>query len=298
MNPLGNEKSAAAGRGSDTAINLSKNAVPSTRSEDLQQRTIADFGEQWTAYIDNSGYYGSAALFDDVFAPFLSASDLRDKTIAEIGSGTGRWVRVFLDAGAAHVIALEPSAAMETLQRSFGNVEQRVELVRATGEMLPDRADRDYVFSIGVLHHIPDPDPVCRAARAALKPGGVFGVWLYGREGNAAYLAAFRAVHAITRRLPHRALEAVAWILGWALDMYIAACSILPLPLRGYMTNVLAKLSRDKRRLVIYDQLNPAYAKYYRRGEAQALLERAGFEDVRIHHRHGYSWTVIGRRPL
>lgn len=48
---------------------------------------------------------------------------------------------------------------------------------------------------------------------------------------------------------------------------------------------------------MIYDQLNPAYAKYYRRDEARALLEDAGFQDVRLHHRHGYSWTVLGTHP-
>jgi SAM-dependent methyltransferase len=186
---------------------------------------------------------------------------------------------------------------MQLLERGFASATDRVELVRAPGHRLPARGDRDYVFSIGVLHHIPDPDPVCRAARAALQPGGTFGVWLYGREGNGVYLAVFRALHGITRRLPHAALAAVAWLLGWALDAYITACSVLPLPLRGYATNVLAKLSRDKRRLVIYDQLNPAYARYYTRAEAIALLERVGFEDVRVHHRHGYSWTVVGRRP-
>jgi hypothetical protein len=47
---------------------------------------------------------------------------------------------------------------------------------------------------------------------------------------------------------------------------------------------------------VIYDQLNPAYAKYYTRDEAQSLLERHGFSDVRLHHRHGMSWTVVGTR--
>jgi hypothetical protein len=53
----------------------------------------------------------------------------------------------------------------------------------------------------------------------------------------------------------------------------------------------------DKRRLVIYDQLNPAYAKYYTQTEAEQLLARAGFSDVRTYHRHGYSWTVIGTKP-
>ncbi|WP_145831617.1 hypothetical protein [Bradyrhizobium huanghuaihaiense] len=63
------------------------------------------------------------------------------------------------------------------------------------------------------------------------------------------------------------------------------------------MRSVLAKFPRSVRRLTIYDQLNPAYAKYYTRAEAEALLSDAGFADVQLYHRHGYSWTVSGTRP-
>jgi hypothetical protein len=63
------------------------------------------------------------------------------------------------------------------------------------------------------------------------------------------------------------------------------------------MTNVFGKLSRQHRSLVIYDQLCPAYARYYKQAEARSLFEHAGFRDVRLHHRHGYSWTVIGTKP-
>ena len=56
-------------------------------------------------------------------------------------------------------------------------------------------------------------------------------------------------------------------------------------------------MTRDKRRLVIYDQLRPTYAKYYTGPEARELMSRAGFGDIRLHHRHGYSWTVVGTRP-
>jgi hypothetical protein len=52
-----------------------------------------------------------------------------------------------------------------------------------------------------------------------------------------------------------------------------------------------------KRRLVIYDQLNPTYAKYHKRHEAIALLEKSGFINVKAHHRHGYSWCVLGETP-
>jgi hypothetical protein len=49
--------------------------------------------------------------------------------------------------------------------------------------------------------------------------------------------------------------------------------------------------------VVVYDQLNPAYAKYYTHQEAHDALAQHGFTDIRLHHRHGYSWTVVGTRP-
>jgi hypothetical protein len=103
----------------------------------------------------------------------------------------------------------------------------------------------------------------------------------------------------VTTRLPPRVLSAMSHAFNVGLDLYLPACKRVPrLPLGGYMNNVVSKLDRDKRYLTIYDQLNPAYARYYKKAEARALFERCGFEDVRLHHRHGYSWTVIGTRGL
>jgi hypothetical protein len=68
--------------------------------------------------------------------------------------------------------------------------------------------------------------------------------------------------------------------------------------LREYMLSILEKMSPKKRRLIIYDQLKPSYAKYYTQFEARKLLSDRNFENVRVHHRHGYSWTVIGTKPI
>jgi hypothetical protein len=69
------------------------------------------------------------------------------------------------------------------------------------------------------------------------------------------------------------------------------------LPLRRYMQEVYLRFDPPVRRLVIVDQINPQSAKYYRREEIETVVSDAGFVDVRVHHRHGYSWTVIGRKP-
>jgi hypothetical protein len=62
------------------------------------------------------------------------------------------------------------------------------------------------------------------------------------------------------------------------------------------MHDVVKRLDWSKRYLTVYDQLNPAYARYYRRAEAVDLLASAGFSDVQVYHRHGYSWAVTGVR--
>jgi SAM-dependent methyltransferase len=263
----------------------------------VRERTIEDFGEQWTRYTDNDGYYGSASLFADVFGPLADDLKLRGARVGDVGAGTGRFVNIFLDQGAAHVVAVEPSAAMDALIRNTAARSDRVTYLRVTGDRIPPDRSLDYVFSIGVLHHIPDPVPVVRAVRSALKPGGQFYVWLYGAENNGPYLAAISVLRAIGTRAPHVVLAALVWLLYFAVRLYIPLVRILPLPLRGYMTEVLGRLGGEKIRLVIYDQLNPAYAKYYTRQEALDLLANAGFQDVALYHRHGYSWAVRGTNP-
>lgn len=265
---------------------------------DVQRRTIADFGEQWSAYRDNEGYYGSLELFRDMFQPLVSPEELSGRRVADIGSGTGRIVGMLLTAGAAHVLAVEPSKAFEVLRVNLAGAADRVSLLNAPGESIPPTGDLDFVFSYGVLHHIVDPLPTALAAFKALRPGGKLVLWLYGREGNLLYLALILPLRAVTKRLPHAALAALTRGLCVLTDVYVFLCRFLPLPMRRYMRSVMAKLPPEKRRLNIYDQLNPAYAKYYTRTECEGLMKAAGFTGVALHNRHGYSWSVVGMKPF
>ena len=265
------------------------------KSADLQGRTIADFGEQWVRYSDNAGFYGSLELFQDAFGPLLAPQDIEGRRVADIGSGTGRIVHSADGGGCTRDghRAVGVVCRAEANTRALGD---GVRCIKARGDEIPEEGF-DLVVSYGVLHHIPDPQPVVAAAWGALRPGGRIAVWLYGHEGNELYLAVAEPLRAITTRLPHVALAALSWLLTPLLGGYVVACRVLPLPLRDYMLQVIRRLSWKKRYLNIYDQLNPAYARYYRRDEAIELLAGAGFADVRVHHRHGYSWTVIGIRP-
>jgi len=100
-----------------------------------------------------------------------------------------------------------------------------------------------------------------------------------------------------TKHLPHSMLAALVRLIDLPLVLYMRLCHRISLPLREYIREVLEKMDPRKRRLIIYDQLNPSYAKYYTRFEAERLLLDANFKHVQAHHRHGCGWSVIGTKP-
>ena len=61
-------------------------AMEMNERESRSERTIRDFGEQWTAYKDNAGYYGSSDLFADIWGPLGSEIALQGSRVADIGT--------------------------------------------------------------------------------------------------------------------------------------------------------------------------------------------------------------------
>src|ERR1700760_2051290 len=114
---------------------------------DLKNQTIGDFGEQWTKFRDNSDYYASTELFADLLGPLYSLDELKGKQVADIGSGTGRIVNMLLDGGAKHVVAVEPSAAMEVVKENTAARADKIEYLKLPGDELPAGLELDLVVS-------------------------------------------------------------------------------------------------------------------------------------------------------
>ncbi len=272
-----------------------------SKTDHLKDKTIADFGDQWSIYSDNEGWYGSLELFNDIITPLVNIKTLKGAYVAEIGSGTGRIVGMLLNADVEHIYAIEPSCeAFRVLEKNVRNMKKhhKVSAINASGENWTATHELDYIFSIGVIHHIPEPAPVIKAGYDALKPGGYLFIWLYGYEGNELYLKVVENMRRITTRLPHVCLRTLVEIMYTTLFAYRYLSKIIHLPFRSYIENVLWPMTPKNRRLVIYDQLNPAYTKYYRKKEAIQLLENEGFGNIEIYHRHEYSWSVLGQKPV
>lgn len=145
-----------------------------------KRATAASFGWQWQHFTQQDDRY--AEQFLGWIAP-VTPDFFRDKVVLEAGCGKGRHTQLAARWGARDVIGIDLSAAVETAYaatRSFPNAH----IIQADIYHLPLARKFDYAFSVGVLHHLPDPRGGFVSMSAKVKPGGHVSAWVYGAENN------------------------------------------------------------------------------------------------------------------
>ena len=256
---------------------------------ELEKGSPERFGYSWDQYAD---------LLPDHEEQFLRWTTL-DKTawrglrFLDGGCGIGRnsyWPMTYGAQGGVSV-----DVDRRTLGRArrnlapFPSVEVREQSIYEVEE-----ADTfDIAFSIGVVHHLSDPDKAVASLTRAVKPGGQVLLWLYGRENNGWIVKFFNPLrHALFSRLPLKLVH----VLSWPLTAILWLGLRLGVPSGPYY-KLISGFSFEHLRAIVFDHMIPRIALYYTRAEAEALLARAGLTDIRAIWVNEMSWTVIGRKP-
>jgi ubiquinone/menaquinone biosynthesis C-methylase UbiE len=121
------------------------------------------------------------AGIDDHRLKFLESC--RGKRVLEVGSGIGVDARYLIENGIDYQ-GLDYSFQSLQLSRKMveaGNLSGR--WVNGDATALPFAAEEfDLVYSIGVLHHVPDMEKACRELMRVVKRGGTVRVMLYNRH--------------------------------------------------------------------------------------------------------------------
>jgi SAM-dependent methyltransferase len=264
----------------------------------LAERTRASFGYEWTYF---HRWQDSAEIsFRDCFETADLAA-LGDACVLDAGCGMGRHARQ-MAAHARRVIAVDFSQAIEraaTNTRDVGNVAcVQADLLRLP---FPD-GTFDYVYCLGVLHHLANTETAVRGLVATLKPGGRLRVYLYWKRhgGVGAVLWLVNVIRPVTTRLPFWLLRWLCWMLSVVLWLAI----ILPYRLlaaagvAGMVNWPLFVYARYPFRILYNDQFDRFSApleKRYDPEEVSALLESAGLRDVRVDACFG--WIAEGVKP-
>ena len=78
--------------------------------------TVSDFDKQWTSFQKQKGVYANESFFFDYFGTLLDKSNLKDKVVAEIGCGNGRFIKT-MSHYAKEVGGFEPSGAIDVAKK-------------------------------------------------------------------------------------------------------------------------------------------------------------------------------------
>jgi len=257
------------------------------------------FGWQWQRFPELQERYRRQFL--DWIAP-VEADSFRDQVVLEGGCGKGRHTALAAEFGARAVLAVDLSDAVDA---AFHNTRDlpNAHVIQADLLAPPVKEGIDYAFSVGVLHHLPEPEAGFRALVSKLRPGGRISAWVYGREGNGWIVHLVSPVREkVTSRLPRRVLDGLSWLLTlplWAVTHGIygpARRRRISLPYGAYL-GYIADLPFGEQRTIVFDHLVAPIAHYLRREEFSAWFERAALENVLIQHHNANSWRGHGRVP-
>lgn len=237
------------------------------------------FGRQWnwfrTVQLDSmNGTRRSEEALNA--ATGWADSDYNGALILDAGVGAGRFADCAARKGAV-VFGVDLSVAIDAAYENIGRLEN-VHLVQADIFAMPFRDGTfDRAYSIGVLHHTPDPRGAFDRVAAAVKPGGNLAVYLYHRYGFGPRFSDFW--RAITTRLP---LSLMAILAMAAIPLYY----IYRLPIIGTLLQTVLPISTDPhwrwRWLDTFDWYTPRYQWKFLYPEVFRWFRENQFRDVEI----------------
>ncbi|WP_447977160.1 methyltransferase domain-containing protein [Candidatus Nitrospira bockiana] len=241
-----------------------------------------NFGLQWNLFrrtqLDRAAQDNSESRFASEIG--FRLEDVAGRLVLDAGCGMGRFADVVARWGGT-VVGIDLSAAIEA---AFDNIGARpnVHLVQADIGKLPfEPGTFDYVYSIGVLHHTPDPPGFFRRLVPLLKPGGRIAVCVYSREVGRIALLKRVGYRALLGRLPKPALLAVSRACG-ALGYRLAHVPLLRTLVGLLPAVVYPDKPKEWSELDTFDWLSPTYEFRYTRPEVRRWFEEAGLIDIRV----------------
>ncbi len=282
-----------------------RDGIPRMVDED---NYCASFGLQWNlmsqVQVDSAtGAWYSHHRFD--VETDWGPDELEGRWILDAGCGCGRFAEVAAEYG-GQVIAMDYSSAVDAARQNlsrFGNVHfvqgDILNPPLATGSL-------DFVYSIGVLQHTPDPRVGMTSLIRRLKPGGEFTFTIYSRKWYTKLYSKYW-LRPVTRRLPPRfllgAVRASMPVLFPMSDVafrlpLLGKVARFVLPVANYVEKT--EFTRQQRYheavLDTFDMLSPAFDEPMSPNEVTDVLRQEEVE--RFFFRTEFPVVVCGQTSL
>lgn len=265
--------------------------------------TAASFGWEWQHFTQEDNRYAEQMLgwLNPVTEDFF-----RDKVVLEGGCGKGRHTLLAGHWGARDVVSVDLSDAVESAFAATRG-SPNMHIVQADLCNLPLAQVFDYAFTIGVLHHMPDPFAGFKSMASKIKPGGHFSVWVYGAENNGWITGLVSPLRRqITSRisprallhlskLPTAAMYAVTKLLFGPLNKSRRGSELARKLFYGEYLSSIAGFGWREQHTIVFDHLVAPTAHYVSGEQFRKWWDEIGAKETVIGWHNKMSWRGFGR---
>ena len=277
----------------------------SSNRGNIDRATVRDFGAEWQRF-DQSGVSDDemARMFGEYFAVFPWEMLPPDAVGFDAGCGSGRWSSL-VARRVGHLQCIDAAAAALAVARQRLAALPNVTVHEASIAAMP-LADNsmDFGYSLGVLHHLPDPAAGLAACVQKLKPGAPMLVYLYYAFDNRP--AWFRMLWRLSDLLRHAVSRAPFWLKSILAEIF-AALIYFPLA-RGAAAAARLGVRVDNWPLSAYrwrsyysmrtdalDRFGTRLEHRMTKTEIAAMMERCGLVEIRFSNAVPF-WCAAGIR--
>lgn len=280
------------------------NFVKAEENSNIDVETVKSFGEEWIKF--DHFEESEVELAKEVYFDVVNESMLnKDSVVMDMGCGTGRWTK-YACKRAKFVEAIDPSDAVISAAKLL-STEPNVRITQAEVSSIPFPDDSfDFVFSLGVLHHIPDTAQAMIDTVKKLKPGGHFLVYLYYKVEERSFL--FRSIFFLSNILRNIVYRLPGSIKRFACDL-LAIFIYLPFVLLSKVVRALfGETTMNKIPLSFYhdkswniirndalDRFGTPLEQRFNKKDITTMMEASGLTDITFSDNPPY-WHAVGRK--
>jgi ubiquinone/menaquinone biosynthesis C-methylase UbiE len=273
--------------------------------ENVDHATVKDFGREWQRF-DQRGLSREEMLrtFREYFSIFPWDSLPRDAAGFDAGCGSGRWAALVAPhVGHLHCIDASADALGVARKNLAGRDNVSFHEAPLDAMPLPD-SSMDFGYSLGVLHHLPDPAAGLAACVRKLKSGAPMLVYIYYAFDNKPIWFRLiwqgsdflrRAVSKAPFRLKLAITELSAALVYWPLARAAELLERLGLnvfkwPLSAYRWHSYYTMRTDA-----LDRFGTRLEHRMTQAQIQTMMENTGLRDVRFSDAVPF-WCAVGRK--
>jgi SAM-dependent methyltransferase len=291
-------------RSASTYENVTINSFIQENDSNIDHKTVESFGEEWESFHDFSE--SDIAQIGADYFDIISSKHINDNSLVlDVGCGSGRWGK-YLSPKVKFIEAIDPSSAVYSAVKVTKGP-NNIRITRAGVDLIPFPDNSfDFVFSLGVLHHIPDTRSAMQSCVDKLKPGGYFLVYLYYNLDNRGIF--FRSIFQLVNiartgiaRMPSPAKKLCCNLIALTTYFPLAKTSTLldKIGLKRLAKKLPLSYYRDKSFYIMrnyaLDRFGTPLEQRFSRQKIDQMMKSCGLSDIIFSEKEPY-WHAVGRK--